>query len=196
MAVDAVDPDVRVGQRAATLRYADGPSVTCEIHVETDPSKVWELVTDIHLQPRLSAELQHVEWLDGADRPVVGAAFLGHNTHPLLGRWRTASHVTECQPPRVFGWVVTDVDGRFAGSDDAADRSSPAATWRFELAPEAAGTRVRQSVRIGPGRSGLSLVIDRSPEREEEIVAARLDQLRAGMERTLQGIRALAKYPA
>ncbi|MFJ6200086.1 SRPBCC family protein [Micromonospora sp. NPDC092111] len=165
--------------------------MACEVYVEAAPPRVWELVTDIHLPARLSTELQRVEWLGGAARPALGASFLGYNRHPRIGEWRTTSHVTELREQRVFGWVVTDTDGRFAGPDS--DATVPASAWRFELTPEATGTRLRQSVRIGLGRSGLSLVIDSDPEREEEIVAVRLDQLRSNIESALRGIKTLAE---
>ncbi|WP_434740134.1 SRPBCC family protein [Micromonospora sp. SH-82] len=175
------------------MRYSDQPGVSCEIHVEADPTSVWALVIDIHLPPRLSPELDRVEWLGGADRPVVGAAFVGHNSHPRIGQWRTVSYITDLHEPRVFGWVVTDPEGRFAGTEGAADRSRPAATWRYELEPEATGTLLRQSVRIGPGRSGLSPIIDGAPEREGQFVAARLDELRRNIGTTLGDIKTLAE---
>lgn len=173
------------------MRYADGPSTTCEIVIAAPPARVWRFVTDIHLPTRLSPELQRVEWLDGATGPAVGARFMGHNQHPRVGQWRTICEITELREQRVFGWVVTAADGRFAGPDG--DPTLPVATWRFELEPEAAGTRLRQSVRVGPGRSGLSLAIDRWPDREEELVARRLGELRDNMEAGLRGIRALAE---
>jgi hypothetical protein len=61
------------------------------------------------------------------------------------------------------------------------------------LVPEGTGARLRQFARIGPGRSGINLVIDRTPEREERIVAFRLAELRTNMEATLYGIKALAE---
>lgn len=175
------------------MRYADGPGVTCEVHVEKDPSRLWALVTDIHLPTRLSPELRRVEWLDGADRPVVGASFAGYNNHPRLGEWRTASHITEFRAPTLIEWVVTDLDGTFAGPEGGASLTSPAATWRYELLPEATGTLLRHSVRIGPGRSGLSMIIDQTPEHEEAIVAFRLGELRTNIETVLHGIKALAE---
>ncbi|WP_433232105.1 SRPBCC family protein [Micromonospora sp. CA-248260] len=169
--------------------------MTYEVYVEAIPSRVWELVTDIHLPARLSPELQRVEWLDDTNGLAKGASFLGYNSHPRIGEWRTASYVIELDQERVFGWVVTDVDGAFAGPDGAgrADVSSPAATWRFELEPEGAGTRLRQTAQVGPGRSGLSLVIDQAPEHEEQIVESRLGQLRSHIESVLDGIKALAE---
>ena len=178
------------------MRYLDAPSVTCEVYVEAGPLRVWDLVSDIHLAARLSPELQRVEWLDGVDRPRVGARFLGHNRHPRLGEWRTASHVTEFEHSCTFGWVVTDVDGVFAGPEGGASLTFPAATWLFELTPESTGTRLRHSVRIGPGRSGLSLIIDQAPEHEEQVVAFRLGELRNNIELALLSVKSLAEGPS
>lgn len=53
---------------------------------------------------------------------------------------------------------------------------------------------LRQSVTIGPGRSGLSGYIDRAPDQEEAIIAFRLDQLGQGMDATLTGIKETAEH--
>lgn len=173
------------------MRYADGPSVCCDVYVEAAPSRVWDLVTDIGLPARLSPELQRTEWLDGAREPALGACFAGYNRHRMIGEWRTVSHVVELDEPRVFGWAVVDPDGR--AGDTAPDTAHPLATWRFETEPEGTGTRLRQTARIGPARSGVSVAIDRTPEREEEIVAWRLAELRTNIEATLRGIKTLAE---
>ncbi|MFF8591194.1 SRPBCC family protein [Streptomyces sp. NPDC015220] len=165
--------------------------MSCDVYVEAAPALVWDLVTDIGLPARLSPELQRAEWLAGAVAPALGASFVGYNSHPMNGEWRTVSHIVELEERRVFGWAVVDPDGRYG--DDAPDPARPLATWRFELDPERTGTRLRQSVRIGPGRSGLSLVIDRMPDREEAIVAFRVGELRTNIEATLKGIRTLAE---
>ncbi|WP_354641475.1 SRPBCC family protein [Kitasatospora camelliae] len=176
------------------MRYADGPTAHHEVHVEAAPARVWELVTDIHLPTRLSAELQRVEWLDDAAAPAIGARFAGYNHHPVVGDWRTVSQIVELDAERAFGWAVMDADGRYGEASDDPDRRM--ATWRFDLEPEANGTRVRQSVRIGPARSGISPWIDRMPEREEELLVRRLGELRTGMEATLDGLKALAEGDA
>lgn len=173
------------------MRYADAPGARCEIHAAATPASVWRLVTDIGLPARLSAELQSAEWLDGATGPAVGAAFVGHNRHRMIGEWQTVSYVTELEEPRIFRWAVVDPDGRFG--DVVPDPRKPLATWSFELTPEGGGTRLAQTVVIGPAPSGLSRAIGQAPEREEELVAARLDQLRANIDSTLLGIKALAE---
>lgn len=170
---------------------ADGPSVRCEVHVEAPVERVWELVTDIALPARLSPELRRVAWLDGADRPVPGARFEGYNHHAMLGEWRTVSHVVELDAPRVFAWAVTDADGRYG--EATADPARPMASWRYELQAEGDGTRLRQTALIGPGRNGVTLAVERRPDREEEIVAYRLKELRTGMEATLHGVKKLAE---
>ncbi|WP_327136466.1 hypothetical protein OG585_03460 [Streptomyces sp. NBC_01340] len=37
--------------------------------------------------PSLSAELQSVEWLDGATQPAPGVRFVGRSSHEALGEW-------------------------------------------------------------------------------------------------------------
>ncbi|ETA66494.1 SRPBCC family protein [Haloechinothrix halophila] len=175
------------------MRYADAPEAHVECRVQASPSRVWSLVSDIELPVRFSPELQRVEWTGDATGPALGATFIGHNRNQILGEWRTLSRVVELVPERVFAWAVFDADGVFGGS--AAKPDAPAATWRFELAPDGDGdaTLLRQSARLGPGPSGLTLAIDRAPDREEAIVAYRVDDLHNGMRTTLDGIKALAE---
>ncbi|MPY60285.1 SRPBCC family protein [Streptomyces spongiae] len=173
------------------MRYSEGPRVSCDVYIEARPSQVWALVTDIGLPARVSPELQRVEWLDGMEGPAVGACFAGYNHHRMNGEWRTVSHIVDLEEQRVFGWAVVDPDGRYG--DPVPDPAKPLATWRFELEPQGTGTRLRQFARMGPGRSGVNLVIERAPEREEEIVAFRLAELRTNMEATLRGVKALAE---
>ncbi|WP_316525510.1 SRPBCC family protein [Kitasatospora brasiliensis] len=191
------------------MRYADGPGARCEVFVAAPMERVWELVTDIGLPARLSPELHRVAWLDGARGPAVGARFEGHNRRENMPDWRTVCEITEltepteptesAEPagsadpagPRAFAWGVMDADGRYG--EPVSDLAGALARWRFELLPEGGGTRLRQSVAIGPGRSGPSLFIDAEPELEEKIVDFRLNELRTGMAATLEGIKSLAE---
>ncbi|WP_308294981.1 SRPBCC family protein [Streptomyces sp. NK08204] len=170
------------------------PRTHCEVHVQAPLQRIWELVTDIRLPARFSPELQRVAWLDGVQGPAVGARFEGHNQHPRIGEWRTVSHVVELDERRVFAWAVTDADGRYGKVASDADR--PLATWRYELHSEEEGVRLRQAVVVGPGRSGLTKAVELQPDRAEQIVAFRLEELRSGMETTLREIKKLAEQPA
>ena len=158
-------------------RYADRPSVEASTHVAAPPGAVWALVSDPLVMPRLSDELQSVEWLDGATGPAVGARFRGHNAHPSFGEWSTDSVIVDCEAPRVFCWSVGGL-----GTDSAAE-------WRFTLEPDGSGTVLTQWMRMGPARSGLSVAIDAMPDKEQKIVFVRLREFEAAMTGNLARIK-------
>ncbi len=162
------------------MRYADGPSVEVEAHIDAPPARVWELVTDIALPARFSEEFQGAEWLDEAAEPAIGARFRGTNRHPAIGEWQTTSVLVAVEPERVFAWAVQDPD-------------NPSASWRFELTADGDGTRLRQVCVLGPGPSGLSSAIERRPDKEERIIERRQEEHRANMQRVVDGIKALAE---
>ncbi|MFD3608082.1 hypothetical protein ACFWXA_08405 [Streptomyces atroolivaceus] len=83
------------------------------------------------------------------------------------------------------------MDGRYGKpAEDPEDRM---ATWSFTLTPYADGVVLRQSVTVGPGRSGLNAYIERTPEAEAAIIAYRFDELGKGMDATLKGIKDAAE---
>jgi uncharacterized protein YndB with AHSA1/START domain len=162
------------------MRYAEAPTTDVELYVDAPPDRVWELVTDIHLIAAISPEVTSVEWSADATGPEVGARFVGHNRHQAIGEWQTTSIVIDCERPTVFGWAVTNAD-------------HPSAVWRFVLRPEGTGTVLRQWVQLGPAPSGLSIAIERMPDKEERIVARRLAEFRAGMTANLTRIKELSE---
>jgi hypothetical protein len=133
--------------------------------------------------PRFSQELQAVEWLDGATGPAVGARFTGHSSHASLGEWSTTSYVIEYEPRRVFAWAVENP-------------REPTALWRFTLSAADGTTELTQWMQLGPGRSGLSIAIDRLPDKEQKIVFVRLCEFEVSMQRTLEAIKNLAEQAA
>lgn len=161
------------------MRYADGPTTETESVVAAPVDRIWPLVTDQEWLAGVSDELQRVEWLDGATGAGPGVRFRGHNAHSAIGQWSTVSTVTVWEPQRSVRWTV---------EADAPD--GPVAQWGFDLDPVDGGTRVRQWARLGPGPSGLTAAIERWPDKEERIVAGRLDEWRAGMVRNLDAVRA------
>ncbi|MEV6117736.1 SRPBCC family protein [Streptomyces sp. NPDC052109] len=161
-------------------RYADKPTVEVRTWIDAPPARVWALVSDIALMPARSEELQSVAWLDGADGPAVGARFVGHSKHEAFGEWSTTSHVIECEPERVFAWAVQDP-------------ADPSAIWRFRLRPENGGTELSEWMQLGPGRSGLSVAIERMPEKEQKIVFVRLREFEQSIATTLEHIKRQAE---
>jgi uncharacterized protein YndB with AHSA1/START domain len=162
--------------------YADRPAVAVQTYIEAPPERVWALVSDIYLMPRLSAELREVEWLDGAAEPAVGRRFRGRNTHPALGSWETVSTIVACDEPCEFRWAV-------------GDPGHPSATWQFNLRPDGRGTWLEQRAQLGPGRSGLNLAIDAMPKNEQKIVFVRMREFEAGFTSNLAAIKELAEGP-
>jgi hypothetical protein len=160
------------------MRYRDAPTVQGSTVVTAAPERVWDLVTDITLPARFSGELATVEWVRG-DRVVVGGRFRGHNRHPALGEWSTESVIVELEDGRRWVWNVLGPYGDVMAS------------WGFEIDPVRNGTLVRQWGRLGPGRSGLSLAIDRMPEKEGRIIDNRMAEWQAGIEANLRGIAEL-----
>jgi hypothetical protein len=155
------------------VKYADGPTAEVQARIDAPPAAVWELVSDIRIPTLFSTEVQEVSWLD--DR-----RFVGRSRHPAVGEWETTCTVVAREPERELAWVVGDPD-------------HPSASWRFVLEPDGEGTILRQWMRLGPGPSGLTPAITAWPDKEERIVARRLDEHRANMQSTVDGIGRLAE---
>jgi uncharacterized membrane protein len=155
------------------VRYADGPTVEVQVPVDAPPAAVWALVSDITVPTRFSEELQEVHWLDER-------RFVGHSSHPAIGEWQTTCTVVDCEAERAFAWVV-------------GDPAHPSAEWRFTLEPSGTGTLLRQWMRMGPAPSGLNIAIEARPDKEERIVARRLEEHRRNMQTTVDGIKHLAE---
>ena len=168
----------RTTQRPAEgpVVHADGPGVTVEVDIKAPPTDVWPYISDIQLPARFSDEFQGAEWL--SDTPEVGSTFLGRNQNENLGDWEVTCHVAGYEENRVFAW-------------NAGDAEDPSAQWRFELIPLAGSTRLRFSMVLGPGPSGLTAVIDAMPDKEAKIIANRQKHQAANMRRTIEGIRDL-----
>ena len=162
------------------MRYADAPTAEVEVFVHASPERVWALVSDINVPARFSSEFAGAHWLGEA--LCVGAKFKGSNEHPAIGVWQTTSVVTRCEPGRMFEWAVGGPE-------------YPSATWRFELTPVDDGVRLKQWCQMGPAPSGLSIAIEAMPDKEERIVARRLEEFRANMHTTVEGIKQLAEAP-
>ena len=164
------------------MKYADCPTASVSIDVAASPAVVWALVSDIGLSSRFSTEVSRTEWLDGADGPALGSRFVGHSAHDAIGEWSTTCIVTGFEPEHVFEWSVIGRDG---------DVSS---IWRYTIS-DGDGARVHLEFwfQMGPGRGGLNFAIERMPDKEERIVARRMEEHRLNMERVVAGVKDLAE---
>jgi len=159
------------------MKFADGPSVEVDTYVDAPPQRVWAVVIDLSRMGEWSSENKGGEWVDG--EPALGRKFRGVNQREDF-KWETVSVVTQFDPPRVFEWKVGDPD-------------NASSTWRYDLSPEGDGTRLRQYTEMGPGPSGLTMAIDRMPDKEERIISNRCEEHRRNMSATVAGIKAAAE---
>ena len=158
-------------------RFEDGPTVEVSVDIDAPIDAVWDLVTDINLSARFQDEFKGAEWLD--DGPHLGAQFVGRNA---IGdrTWETTSTLVAYEPPHLFRWAVNDVQ-------------NPAATWTFRLDEHDHGTTLTYHRIVGPGPSGLTAIIEKYPDREEEFVARRDEQHRTHMRAVIEGVKGLAE---
>ena len=106
------------------------------LHIDADPIRVWELVSDITRMGEYSPEVMEAKWIDGATGPAVGARYKGHVKRNELGPvYWTTCEVTECVPGEVFEFAVVAAGKRIN-------------TWRYEFAPDDGGTKVTESFRL------------------------------------------------
>lgn len=163
------------------MRYADAPSIEASIDIDAPAPIVWMLVTDINIPAQFSQEFQGAQWVGNG--PALGASFTGTNEHPAMGFWETTSYVTVLEPEKHFEWAVTSVD-------------KPTSTWWYRLEPShdpKAPVRLTHGGRMGPAPSGISIAIKAMPDKEERIIARRLEEWERNMQAVLHGIKELAE---
>lgn len=101
--------------------------------------------------------------MDRGRSPEEGCA-LHRDEFPSADRYVVdAIAYVDCTPPSVFAWA-------------AGDPEKTAATGCFTLNEAAHGTDLSYTVCVGPGRSGVSMLVDREPLRRDQIVTNRLAQ--------------------
>lgn len=143
---------------------ADGPGTVVEVDIKAPASAVWDVVIDIGFGAQFSEEF-------------VGARFIGESQHPAIGRWEVPCSVDRYVEQQEFGWVTSDPE-------------NPGARWCFDLASIAGATRLRYTLKLGPGPSGLTPAIEAMPDKEPRILYRRLGEHRRNMQKVVDGIKA------
>ena len=147
--------------------------------VAAPPAAVYALVADVPRTPEFSPDIVSCRWLDGATGPAVGARFEAVNTAPAGKRWRNRPVVRAADHGREFSFARTEP---FAGT----------VVWRYRFDPVEGGTRVTESYEVErPIRRLGWFVIER-------VFGAgnRREELRAGMETTLERLKVAAESPS
>lgn len=154
------------------------PDVTVSTTIAAPPEVVYDLVADLPRMGEWSPENRGGRWIRGAAGPTVGAKFKGHNKNGWH-RWNTIVTVTAADRGRRFAFHVSY--GPFAIAD-----------WSYDFTPTAEGTEVTETW------------VDRRPKLLSWVgtpvagvsTAQRPEHNRAGMQRTLAGIKAAAERQA
>jgi uncharacterized protein YndB with AHSA1/START domain len=165
-----------------------GLTAAAEAVVAARPELVWDLVADVTRVGEWSPECIGAAWLGEPGRPQPAARFTGHNRFPNGFEYEVTCVVTEADRPHAFAWAVLD---------DSGNPACPSSSWRYQIDPLPGGgsSRVRQRFTHGPGDSVLRAVAAEAPDVAAEIIAARLDGLRANMSATLHAMKAAAESP-
>lgn len=165
---------------ARSATFADGAGGAVEVDVAAHPAELWPVVTDIAFGADFSDEFVGAEWAD--DGPKLGARFIGRNRHASIGEWAIECFVDVFEPGRAFGWCTSDP-------------GDPGARWRFELEPIVGGTRLRHTMTVGPGPSGITSMIESMPDKATRILHRRVDQHRSNMQRVVAAMKTHVERP-
>ena len=149
------------------------------MRMEAPSETVYALFADVTRTPEFSPEILECTWLDGATGPAVGARFKARNKVPNRPAWHNKPVVTVVDPPLEFAFARTEP---FGGTVE----------WRYRFEPDGTGTMVTESYTVtrAMGRIGWFII---------GTLFARKDRradLRAGMEQTLERLRAVVEAPA
>jgi len=107
------------------------------VRMRAPAGAVWSLVTDVTRIGEFSPETLEGRWIGGATGPAVGATFQGHVKRNGRGpMYWTTCRVVECEPERVFAFVVE------------APGTAGVNTWRYQLRAVDGGTEVTESFRL------------------------------------------------
>ncbi|MEY2449189.1 MAG: hypothetical protein QOH79_2665 [Acidimicrobiaceae bacterium] len=145
------------------------------LHVDAAPDALYDLVSDVTRMGEWSPETIRCEWLDGASGPAPGVRFKGTNKRGFA-RWSTKPEVIEAERGRVFSFVTHS--------------SGPSTKWTYRFEPaEGGGTELVESFEMLDDPSRALNFIERHVMR----IADRKADLEAGMQRTLERIKAVAE---
>ncbi|MCG7630918.1 SRPBCC family protein [Gordonia McavH-238-E] len=137
-------------------------------HIDATPEELYDIVADVTRTPELSAEIAHVEWLDGATGPAVGARFRARNSAGRGPDWHNEPVVTVADRGREFTFERTE---KIAGT----------LRWRYRFEPEAGGTRVTESYEVTRPLSLLGWFVIGPlyglPDRKSDLRAGMIDTL-------------------
>lgn len=150
------------------------------LEIAADPAAIYELISDVTRMGEWSPECLGCDWMDGHDKPVVGAQFHGHNRNNG-NEWTTPNTIVAADEGREFAWVVGTPEFEVC-------------RWRFVLDEDDGRTKVTESFQLGEVEVGFAqAVANAAPEERAGMVDSRRLQLIDGMTQTLERLKAAAE---
>jgi uncharacterized protein YndB with AHSA1/START domain len=146
------------------------------VRIAAPADRIYALVSDPGQLGRLSPECVGGRWLGGATGPAVGARFKGRNKRGIA-RWSTTNEVVAADPGRAFAFRT----------------QQSGVEWRYALEADGDGTVVTESRAEFKARPVVAKLFTRFALGGVE---AHEDELRAGMEATLERLKAVAEADA
>ncbi len=150
--------------------------VSISREITASPDQVWAMVSDITRMGEWSPENDGGKWLRNATGPQPGSTFQGSNSNGKRS-WKTVAKVVDAEPGRIFSFRVKAAGLKIS-------------EWRYEFEPTTAGCRVTETWidQRGPIAKALGGPVSG--------VADRASHNRAGMEQTLDHLKAAAESAA
>jgi hypothetical protein len=151
------------------------PADAVTLRIDARPERIYDIVSDVTQMGRLSPECTGGRWLGGAKGPAVGARFIGWNKRGWF-RWFTTNKVVAADPGREFAFETQQSGTR----------------WSYRMEPDGEGTLVTESRAAWRDRPLVARATARvflGGVEEHE------DEMREGLEATLERLKAVAEAP-
>jgi Polyketide cyclase / dehydrase and lipid transport len=122
--MEADHPEQTDPVRRLASRIAISPGTSIE--------RLWTVMTDVALMPRLHPQVLAARWLDGAEEAAVGVRFATENADGDIGVWHADCRIVEYRPYSTIAWTI---------ESDAA----PPAVCRFDVLDTGDGITLEQA---------------------------------------------------
>jgi dimethylaniline monooxygenase (N-oxide forming) len=144
------------------------------LHIEAPPEALYALVADVTRMGEWSPECYACRWIGKRRGPVAGARFAGFNKRGRA-RWVTTNEVGEAERGRTFVFRTRETGVRWG--------------YRFEPSTDGAGITLTETRDTSGARAWLVRMAGPFVGGAD----SHADELRAGMRRTLERVKAAAE---
>jgi dimethylaniline monooxygenase (N-oxide forming) len=156
--------------------HTDAPAQvdTASVTVAAAPGDIWDMVSDVTRMGEWSPECTGCRWIGKHRTAEVGARFVGFNKRGWA-RWATTNEVVEAERGRAFVFRTRETGVRWS--------------YRFEPSADGAGTTLTETRDTSGARAWLVRMTGPFVGGAD----SHADELRAGMRRTLERVKAAAE---